>query len=47
VRFKDLVQPGDKVPPNVAPGTAKPASRLDLEIVVAGYPVGRLSFLLV
>jgi hypothetical protein len=47
VQFKELVQPGDKIPPNIATGTAKPASRLDLEIVVAGYPVGRLTFLLV
>ena len=47
LRFKDLVQPGDKIPANVAAGTAKPASRLDLEIAVAGYSGGRLSFLLV
>ncbi len=47
VRFKDLVQPGDKIPANVTAGTTKPASRLDLEVAVVGYAVGRLSFLLV
>jgi hypothetical protein len=47
VRFKDLVQPGDKVPANISAGTAKPSSRLDLEIIVAGYPAGRLTFLLI
>lgn len=46
VRFKDLVQPGDKVPANVAMAAAKPASRLDLEIAIVGYSGGRLTFLL-
>jgi hypothetical protein len=47
VQFKELVEPGDNVPSDIAMGTAKPLSRLDLEIGVAGYAVGRLTFLLV
>jgi hypothetical protein len=46
VRFRDLVQPAEKLPPAFTTVVTKPSARLDLEIAVAGYAGGRLSFLL-
>jgi len=45
VRMTSLVAPGEKLAPQVSALIAKPATRLDLEIAVAGYVGGRLALL--
>lgn len=45
VKLQDMLRPADPAAPGVAGVLAKPAARLDMEITIANYGVGKASLL--
>ncbi len=44
VRLRDYIVAPQPIPPALSPLLAKPILRVDLDVVVRGYPIGKLSF---